>query len=80
MCIAGFTSLQRNLWESANAGRIGKVPWMLGGSGNKLQDLQSLYCGRDDLDKSMVKIFVEGTLDDVREHFQVYIYKKKKIK
>lgn len=71
MCIAGFTSLQRNLWESANAGRIGKVPWMLGGSGNKLQDLQSLYCGKDDLDKSMVKIFVEGTLDDVREHFQV---------
>ena len=71
MCIAGFTSLQRSLWESANAGRIGKVPWMLTGSGNKLVDLHHLYCGGEVLDKSLVKIFVEGTLEDVREHFQV---------
>ena len=72
MCISGFTSLQRGLWESANAGRIGKVPWMLIGSGNKLIDLHQLYCGGDVLDKSMVKIFVEGKLDDVRENFQVF--------
>jgi len=71
MCISGFTSLQRSLWESANAGRIGKVPWMLIGSGNKLVNLHHLYCGGDELDKSLVKIFVDGTLDDVRDNFQV---------
>ncbi|PFX16645.1 DNA polymerase subunit gamma-1 [Stylophora pistillata] len=70
MCISGLTSLQRNLWESAKAGRIGKVPWMLIGSGNKLVDLHHLYCGGDELDKSLVKIFVDGTLDDVRANFQ----------
>lgn len=70
MCISGFTSLQRSLWESAGAGRIGKVPWMLIGSGNKLTNLHQLYCGGDGVDKSMVKIFVEGTLDDVKENFQ----------
>lgn len=71
MCISGFTSLQRSLWESANAGRIGKVPWMLIGSGNKLVNLHQLYCGGEEMDKSLVKVFVEGTLDDVRENFQV---------
>ena len=71
MCISGFTSLQRSLWESANAGRIGKVPWMLVGSGNKLTNLHQLYCGSDGVDKSLVKIFVEGSLDDVKENFQV---------
>ncbi|XP_074606134.1 DNA polymerase subunit gamma-1-like [Acropora palmata] len=70
MCISGFTSLQRSLWESANAGRIGKVPWMLVGSGNKLTNLHQLYCGSDGVDKSLVKIFVEGSLDDVKENFQ----------
>lgn len=71
MCISGFTSLQRSLWESANVGRIGKVPWMLIGSGNKLVNLHHMYCGGDELDKSLVKIFVDGTLHDVRENFQV---------
>lgn len=71
MCISGLTSLQRSLWESAKAGRIGKVPWMLIGSGNKLIDLHNLYCGGDELDKSLVKIFIDGTLDDVRANFQV---------
>ena len=72
MCISGLTSLQRSLWESAKAGRIGKVPWMLIGSGNKLIDLHNLYCGGDELDKSLVKIFIDGTLDDVRANFQVW--------
>ena len=71
MCISGFTSLQRGLWESASAGRIAKLPWMRIGSGNRLADLQELYCGGEELDKSLVKIFVEGTLDEVREKFQV---------
>lgn len=44
---------------------------MLIGSGNKLKNLHHLYCGGDELDKSLVKIFVDGTLDDVRENFQV---------
>lgn len=34
-------------------------------------NLHHLYCGGDELDKSLVKIFVDGTLDDVRENFQV---------
>lgn len=44
---------------------------MLIGSGNKLTNLHQLYCGSDGIDKSLVKIFVEGSLDDVKENFQV---------
>ena len=71
MCISGFTSLQRGLWQSANAGRVAKVPWMLVGSGNKLLDLHQLYCGGNPMDKSLVKVFIEGTLEDVKDQFQV---------
>ena len=47
---------------------------MLVGSGNKLQDVHQLYCGGEELDKSQVKVFVEGSMDDVREQFQVSCY------
>jgi hypothetical protein len=71
MCVSGLTGHQRHLWNASNAGRKTRQPWMDVGSGNKLEDLYKLYSGRDNLDKSMKRVFVDGNLDDVRSQFQV---------
>lgn len=42
---------------------------MLIGLGNKFIDFYNLYCGGDELDKLLVKIFIDGILDDVRVNF-----------
>ncbi|XP_031557247.1 DNA polymerase subunit gamma-1-like [Actinia tenebrosa] len=70
MCVSGLTGHQRHLWNACNAGRKTKEPWMDVGSGNKLEDLYKLYSGRDILDKSMQRVFVDGDLDDIRARFQ----------
>ena len=74
MCVSGLSRSQRGLWESTIKKQKEKVPWMLVGSGNKLQDVHQLYIGGEELDKSQVKVFLEGSMEDVREQFQVMLY------
>lgn len=44
--------------------------WMKHGSTNSLAELYKFYCNKK-LDKSTRDLFMEGSLDDIRENFQV---------
>ena len=71
MCITGLTGLQRNLCKAASVGKADKEDWMEISALNNLQDIYQLYCGGTELDKEKKSVFVHGTLDDVKEQFQV---------
>lgn len=71
MCISGLTGLQRNLYKAASADKADSEDWMETSSLNNLQDIYQFYCGGKELDKEKRSVFVQGTLDDVKEQFQV---------
>lgn len=68
MCISGLTGIQRNLMNSKKAK---KSDWMDVGSLNNLSDVFALYTNNGGLDKTTKDLFVEGSLADIRENFQV---------
>ena len=68
MCISGLTGIQRILMNSKKAK---KSDWMDVGSLNNLSDVFALYTKNGTLDKSTKDFFVEGTLADIHENFQV---------
>ena len=71
MCISGLTGLQRNMMKAASVGKSEHEKWMDISCLNNLRDTYQLYCGGKELDKEKRNIFVHGTLDDVKEQFQV---------
>lgn len=74
MCISGLTGLQRNMTKAAIVGKSEKEDWMDISCLNNLQDVHQLYCGGKELDKEKRDVFVHGTLDDVKEQFQVLFH------
>lgn len=72
MCVSGVTSLQRLMMKAASVGKSEQEDWMDISCLNNLQDIYQLYCGGKELDKEKRNVFVHGTLDDIKEQFQVY--------
>ena len=67
MCVSGVTNEQRNYMNSKNPILY---DWMEVGTTNSLAKLYKFYCGKE-LDKSTRDLFVEGTLKDIQDNFQV---------
>ncbi|KAH8400544.1 hypothetical protein KR222_006186, partial [Zaprionus bogoriensis] len=70
MCVSGVTSYQRALLKSKKPPAEEDLNWLEQSSLNSLVDVHRLYCGGAPLSKEPRNIFIEGTLDEVRQHFQ----------
>lgn len=70
MCVSGVTSYQRAMLKSKKEPAAEDLDWLEQSSLNSLVDVHRLYCGGQPLSKEPRNIFVEGTLDQVRQHFQ----------
>ena len=78
VCVAGQTSHQQVLWKAFNKRDNNdeevtkkKLLWMLASSPNSLKEAYKLHCDGDDMDKTKRSTFVEGSMSDIREDFQV---------
>lgn len=79
MCICGLTGLQRavkvahkrKLKEegAVESEEVEQTPWIERSSLNNLADVCEFHCGKK-IDKDEREIFIEGTLDDVRNNYQ----------
>lgn len=68
VCVSGLNSYQRAVLKTERqTGK--KEAWESVTSLNSLADVCRLYCDRE-LDKNPRDVFVEGTLNDIREHFE----------
>ncbi|KAH8274063.1 hypothetical protein KR044_009459 [Drosophila immigrans] len=70
MCVSGVTSYQRAMLKSKKEPAVEDLDWLEQSSLNGLVDVHRLYCGGAELSKEPRNIFVEGTLEQVRQHFQ----------
>lgn len=68
VCVSGVTNEQRNYMNQKDPSSI--YEWMSYGSTNSLAKLYEFYCNKI-LDKSKRDLFVEGSLEDIKENFQV---------
>ena len=81
MCVSGQTSHQQVLWKAFKKRDSSedneeeltkkKLPWMLASSPNSLKEAYKLHCGGEYMDKTQRNIFVDGSMSDIREDFQV---------
>ncbi|KAM8715192.1 hypothetical protein ACLKA7_002267 [Drosophila subpalustris] len=72
-CVSGVTSYQRAMLKSKKEPSAEDLDWLEKSSLNSLVDVHRLYCGGEDLMKEPRNIFVEGTLEQVRQHFQLLV-------
>ncbi|XP_016944995.3 DNA polymerase subunit gamma-1, mitochondrial [Drosophila suzukii] len=70
MCVSGVTSYQRAMLKSKKEPAPEDLGWLEQSSLNSLVEVHRLYCGGEPLSKEPRNIFVEGTLDQVRQSFQ----------
>ncbi|EDW03213.1 DNA polymerase subunit gamma-1, mitochondrial [Drosophila grimshawi] len=70
MCVSGVTSYQRAMLKSKKEPAAEDLDWLEQSSLNSLVDVHRLYCGGEPLSKEPRNIFVEGTLEQVRQQFQ----------
>lgn len=70
MCVSGVTSYQRAMLKSKKEPAPEDLDWLEQSSLNSLVDVHRLYCGGQPLSKEPRNIFVEGTVDQVRQNFQ----------
>lgn len=70
VCVSGVTSYQRALMKSKKDPAPEDLDWLSQSSLNSLAEVHRLYCGGAAISKEERNVFVEGTLDDVREDFQ----------
>ncbi|KAH8238861.1 hypothetical protein KR038_005045 [Drosophila bunnanda] len=70
MCVSGVTSYQRAMLKSKKEPAPEDMAWLEQSSLNSLVEVHRLYCGGDPLSKEPRNIFVEGTLEQVRQNFQ----------
>ncbi|KAH8335954.1 hypothetical protein KR074_012591 [Drosophila pseudoananassae] len=70
VCVSGVTSYQRALLKSKKDPAPEDLGWLDKSSLNSLVEVHRLYCGGSPLSKEPRNIFVEGTLEQVRQHFQ----------
>jgi DNA polymerase gamma 1 len=69
VCVSGLTSYQRAVLKSGKEDEEDDW-WKSSSSLNSLDEVHKLYCGGKSLSKKTRDLFVEGTLDDVRNEFQ----------
>lgn len=67
ICISGLNSYQRTILKSGKQ-KNDTEKWLNYTSTNSLSEVYKLYCG-EKISKEQRNIFVEGSLDDIREHF-----------
>ena len=70
ICISGITSYQRALLKSKKPTADEDLEWQSMSSLNSLAEVYRLYCEGRELSKEPRNIFIEGTLQDVRQNFQ----------
>ncbi|KAH8283554.1 hypothetical protein KR018_005578 [Drosophila ironensis] len=70
VCVSGVTSYQRAMLKSKKEPAAEDLAWRQQSSLNSLVEVHRLYCGGEPLSKEPRNIFVEGTLDQVRQNFQ----------
>ncbi|XP_061402848.1 DNA polymerase subunit gamma-1, mitochondrial [Musca vetustissima] len=70
VCVSGVTSYQRALMKSKKEPAPEDLEWLSQSSLNSLAEVHRLYCGGEAINKEERNVFVEGTLQDVREDFQ----------
>ncbi|EDW13493.1 DNA polymerase subunit gamma-1, mitochondrial [Drosophila mojavensis] len=70
ICVSGVTSYQRAMLKSKKDPAVEDLDWLAQSSLNNLVDVHRLYCGGEPLSKEPRNIFVEGTLEQVRQQFQ----------
>ncbi|XP_030376769.1 DNA polymerase subunit gamma-1, mitochondrial isoform X2 [Scaptodrosophila lebanonensis] len=70
MCVSGVTSYQRALLKSKKEPAPEDLDWLEQSALNSLVEVHRLYCGGEPLSKEPRNIFVEGTLEQVRQQFQ----------
>ncbi|XP_017854928.2 LOW QUALITY PROTEIN: DNA polymerase subunit gamma-1, mitochondrial [Drosophila busckii] len=73
MCVSGVTSYQRALLKSKKEPAEEDLAWLEQSALNSLVEVHRLYCGGPALSKEPRNIFVEGTLEQVRQHFQALV-------
>ncbi|XP_011197773.2 DNA polymerase subunit gamma-1, mitochondrial [Bactrocera dorsalis] len=69
--VSGITSYQRALLKSRKETDPEDEEWQAQSSLNSLVDVHRLYCGGELLSKEPRNIFLEGSLADVKENFQM---------
>lgn len=71
VCVSGVTSYQRAMLKSSKNTELAEEDqiWSTQSSLNNLADVYKLYCDKD-LSKEDRNVFVEGSLDDIRNNFQ----------
>lgn len=69
--VSGITSYQRALLKSRKETNPEDEEWQAQSSLNSLVDVHRLYCGGESLSKEPRNIFLEGSLSDVKENFQM---------
>ncbi|XP_053959040.1 DNA polymerase subunit gamma-1, mitochondrial [Anastrepha ludens] len=69
--VSGITSYQRALLKSQKEADPEDEIWQSQSSLNSLVDVHQLYCGGESLSKEPRNIFLEGTLSDVSDNFQM---------
>lgn len=71
IAVSGLVSEQRSLLMKNKGEKKIRLPWMSVGCQNSLDDVYKFYCKpKEGLQKSARNVFVDGTLNDVREDFQ----------
>ncbi|KAH8410199.1 hypothetical protein KR009_008116 [Drosophila setifemur] len=73
MCVSGVTSYQRAMLKSKKEPAPEDLAWLEQSSLNSLVEVHRLYCGGEPLSKEPRNIFVEGTLEQVRQSFQALV-------
>ncbi|XP_011190745.1 DNA polymerase subunit gamma-1, mitochondrial [Zeugodacus cucurbitae] len=71
--VSGITSYQRALLKSRKETDPEDEEWQAQSSLNSLVDVHRLYCGGELLSKEPRNIFLEGSLSDVKENFQMLV-------
>ncbi|XP_067620356.1 DNA polymerase subunit gamma-1, mitochondrial [Eurosta solidaginis] len=69
--VSGITSYQRALLKSKKETDPADEEWQAQSSLNSLVDVHRLYCGGEPLSKEERNIFLKGTLNDVKQNFQL---------
>ncbi|KAK2584642.1 hypothetical protein KPH14_006990 [Odynerus spinipes] len=67
ICVSGLNSYQRAVLKGEKENERSEK-WMNYTSTNSLSEVHKLYCG-ENIDKEQRNLFVEGSLDDIRDHF-----------
>lgn len=71
VCVSGVTSYQRAMMKAKKElSEEDQMTWGNLTSLNSLKEVHKLYCNKEELDKEVRNVFLEGSLKDIRDDFQ----------